>query len=408
MKKQRGTQKQIQHRMRAAHIQLRTLADEGNTHAEFLWGKLLHDPKSGLVSRAGVCPHDDRQARLYWEKAAEKHHAYAVDGLGTLAMQRGDWDEAVHRWNEALSLCGLPAASFNLGVTHDPFVEGGAPQAYNDSDKALAFYLKTTRCNLARSGSRTYTADPDDVAALSLGSGNGCQSSFLPLAKKNYAGLLGRDLEKQFKDLRAEGEYVIGKEAIARLPSLYPGDISIDWKNLRAEPAMQHVSGILGSLPFRRNLGRQDDLDFRYNHMKSLLGDGTTVNSLALGQPHDSRPKPRPVAEWVDLYRQAGMKLDAPSAMKATTLVGMPDVSAWGFSLLGDYRRPVAPIPRACDYCGRNAMRRCRCGETFCDHACLRDAWPDHQDICEQVLDRAQLDCTIKAFYWRDVPVPTD
>jgi hypothetical protein len=377
------TRRGSQLEQRDVHTKLHALADGGNAHAQFLWGKLLYDETSGLTDRS-VCPHDDGMAQRYWQQAAEKRHAYAVEGLGTLAQRRGDWAEAMPRWNQALALCVLPAAAFNLGVTHDPHC-ADSPRAYDDYSKALNFYRTTARAKLARASA----ADPMDRMVLMLGSGNECQSIFLDLGRKNHSGLLGRGLEKQFKQLQAEGECSIGKSALAQLPPLYPGDTMVDWGNLPGDPAMQHVPPQVMSMltMMGRNLGHQDELDFRYGHMQHLVG---TDKSAA-----------RRKTEWVGLYRQAGMLLEVPGSVDAAAPVSFEQVAGWKFSNLEAYRRPSAPIPRACDHCGKMAARRCRCGEAFCDHACLQREWSNHQSICETVLENSLLAATVKKLYWR-------
>ena len=147
------------------------------------------------------------------------------------------------------------------------------------------------------------------------------------------------------------------------------------------------------SLTHSHQRSRSDERksDERWRHLTHLYR-GEETASLPLGE-HLKR--------WTEAGWDFTRVLRAHPRHPPCTWKEVMDLSGGGFQMLqSGYTAPSQPLPRFCDYCGRQCTAECRCGEAYCDKDCQAKDWQDHREICETVAENSEMAMTITKHSW--------
>ena len=315
-------------------------------------------------------------------------------GVGNLLREKKDYAAAMAQWELALSTAASPEAAYNLGVCYG--LGCGVP---TDLAQAACYYEHAASIELSYRASGS--SDMEVVHALTLNSGYSkeTQEEYQALARKNLQ-VVRRDLSiaqsKSPAPRPPSPPAALPKPKSVRRPKglaeLYPGP----------PPWLDSPETVLGDLAakglppmmMKMMLGaymQQRQSDERWRHLTHLYrGQEKTRLSLEehagkfteagydFSEVLRKRPRPRACAwhEAHDLLHASGLRM------------------------LEGYVPPSPPLPRFCDYCGRQCTAECRCGESYCDKDCQAMDWPNHREICETVADNAEMAMTLTKQSW--------
>jgi hypothetical protein len=370
-------------------------------HAEYIFAKILRESTFLIPSTIKLPCHREKLSAKLLQGAAERHYAYAMEAIASLKQQEGNLTEAVKGWKQALWLCKFPTANYNLGVVYG---HGDASIAASgirrDLRRALKYYADAVNDkSVDRGGERDMTAE----FIMCLGWNNESQSSFCMAAAKNYRAVLKivrqgpGDVPMQCKrdaytDLTKKGMETIGREAMSRLPPLYPAHVSA--KELIGKTPLGNM-GHVGAMTLQR-LMIHDDLDVRQGHLRHIY------RAMRCGRS----PK-LTVKEHKQSFEQAGLKFATPWPQIEAMLGGegvivtANDVIRAGghYEILSNYV-PLSTLQQLCDTCNKKTDRRCVCGGVFCSHKCLHDAWGTHGHECSLIRENNPFLLVVKEIYW--------
>lgn len=348
--------------------------------AQYLAGELLIDSTNAL-------PTDRARGLRYWREAASKGLAVAVVGVGNL-IRDIDPAGAMAEWKKALTMAASPEAGYNLGVC---FGTGHGVQV--DLRVALEYYEHAAAIDLS---------EPDDEG-LKVPHAVLMKSGFSNERQEEYQALARRNLIVVRRDLTAADAAAAprpptppdakpkprGVRRPKNLPDLYPGPPP--WLADGGEGMMRDMCAKSGMPMMMIKVGmgaylQQRKSDDRWRHL----------NYLYRGKDE----APLSAAEHKKMFTEAGWDLRISGGSARTFAEVMELTQRTGLEMLSVYKAPSTPLPRFCDYCGRQCTAECRCGESYCDKDCQAKDWASHREICETCADNAELAMSITKQSW--------
>lgn len=171
----------------------------------------------------------------------------------------------------------------------------------------------------------------------------------------------------------------INKNIPRNKPAFYPGPPG--WLFLEGLPKVKELFGRSYELMFR-NTHTQREIDskhrfycFNYPNANYCISSPELKTAL-------------PFSEHCRFHRIGGASVTVTAKAEALLLQDNKKMTVQEFNNLSGVTILLPHvIVGSCDYCKAPAVGECICGECYCSAACHTKHWPDHQEICHQVLD---------------------